>query len=56
MINARIRTLLTAIIAAPLLFGATAAQADGHEEAAEVVVTSEMELPADGVWMHSFDA
>lgn len=56
MTTTSFRTLLAATIATPLLLSAGVAKADGHEEAAEVVVTSEMELPAAGVWMHSFDA
>ena len=38
-----------ALLSAPAL-------ADGHEEKEEVVVTSDMEFPADAEWKHSFDA
>lgn len=56
MTTTPIRRLLTAAFAAPLFFATGPLLADGHEDAVEVVVTSEMNLPADGEWKHSFDA
>ncbi|MEL6707165.1 MAG: DsrE family protein [Pseudomonadota bacterium] len=51
-----LRTLLTMSAAAPLLAFASHALAEAHDEEVEVVVTSDMELPSDSVWMHSFDS
>lgn len=51
-----LRSILTAFVAAPLCLAASHALADSHTDEAEVIVTSEMDLPADGVWMHSFDS
>ena len=39
----------------PLSLALTAAPIAAHEEDAEVVVTNEMELPADATWKHSYD-
>ena len=44
------------LAAASLAFSVPAAAHHHEEEAAEVVVTYDMEFPADAVWMHSFDA
>ncbi|MEO0418803.1 MAG: DsrE family protein [Pseudomonadota bacterium] len=51
-----LRTLFTMSVAAPLLVCASHALAEAHNTEAEVTITSEMMLPADGVWMHSFDS
>ncbi|MEM7701589.1 MAG: DsrE family protein [Pseudomonadota bacterium] len=56
MRTSTLRTFVTASAAAPLLACASVALAEAHDEEAEVIVTSEMELPAGGVWMHSFDS
>lgn len=48
--------LALSLAAASLAFSVPAAAHHHEEEAAEVVVTSDMEFPADAVWMHSFDA
>ena len=48
--------LALSLAAASLAFSVPAAAHHHEEEAAEVVVTSDMEFPADSVWMHSFDA
>ena len=44
------------LAAASLAFSVSAAAHHDEKEAAEVVVRSDMEFPADAVWMHSFDA
>ena len=44
------------LAAASLAFSVSAAADHDEKEAAEVVVRSDMEFPADAVWMHSFDA
>ena len=41
---------------APLALIAAPALAGGQEAKEEVVITSDMEFPADAVWKHSFDA
>ena len=57
MIHTLSRASISAAIAATSLAitAPFAAQAQERDEV-EVIVESEMELPTDGVWMHSFDA
>jgi len=51
-----INRVFASALTAPLLFTASPLFAEAHDETIEVVVTSEMELPADGEWKHAFDA
>jgi len=54
--TARINRVFASALATPLLFTASPLFAEAHDETIEVVVTSQMVLPADGEWKHSFDA
>ena len=48
--------LSLSLAGASLLFAVPATAHHHQEEAEKVVVTSDMEFPADAVWRHSFDA
>lgn len=54
--NREIKLMRIALALTPLALLALSPALAGHHEEGEVVVTSEMELPADATWKHSFDA